>query len=91
VNSRQPICRFEVFADVAHIERTVEAKRPRERTTPLSQLEAVQVGMQVRTSTVTLTSRIGNDATCNACHDHHETDQIGLGRPGFTPNARALR
>ena len=86
-----PACRFEVAADVASVEWTVEPEGPRERATPLGQLETAQLGMQVSTSTRTLTSRIGNDATCSAFVDHHETDQIGLGRRNLAPDTRTDR
>jgi hypothetical protein len=86
--SRQPIRRFEVAADVAGIEWTVEPEGPRERATPLGQLETAQLGVQMGTSTKTLTSRIGNDATFSAFDDHHETDQIGLGSHHLAPNTR---
>jgi hypothetical protein len=66
----------QLIADRADVEWALEAKCPRERATPLGELEAAQVRMQVRTSTGKPTSRIRNDATCNAFHDNHETDQI---------------
>jgi hypothetical protein len=72
---------FEVLPHSAGIERTRQAKRPRERPTALGEIEAVRIGMQRGSPARTLPARIGDDAHLLVDHDHRDTQKVGLSRP----------
>ncbi len=75
----------------AGVERAGDAKRPRERPTPLGKLEASEVGMQPRTPTWQPVPGIGNDAHLPVDPAHHHPQQIQPGPATSTPHTRAHR
>jgi hypothetical protein len=69
------------------VERTLPAQSPGERTTPLSELEAPERRVQVRTTTREPPVRIGD----NTALDRDHAQQVSHGRPAPTSHAQALR
>ena len=91
---RRPVAlRLLLLRDVdpqgGQIERPLDPKGQTERSTTLGEVETLDRGVQVRSTTGCCAGWIGYDGPSGTAVDHHDAQQIGFGCPSTTPHTHA--